>query len=232
MIQEASPAGLLADAPGRIRTCDFCLRRAALYPLSYGRPRPESRRCGRPSGRRGVMLRRVVIAVISDTHLPRGARRLPDACVERIAGADLILHAGDLASAEVLHELEAHRAARGRGPRQRGRAPRCGGRCRPTRVVEAGGARIAMVHDAGPRAGRLERLRRRVSRTRGRGGLRPLAPSAARGSRRLPDLQPGQPHRPPPRASPHDGPWRARGRRRAALRAGPPRLTPPGRRSR
>ena len=24
-------------APGRIRTCDFCLRRAALYPLSYGR---------------------------------------------------------------------------------------------------------------------------------------------------------------------------------------------------
>ena len=25
------------DAPGRIRTCDFRLRRAALYPLSYGR---------------------------------------------------------------------------------------------------------------------------------------------------------------------------------------------------
>ena len=26
-----------ADAPGMIRTCDLCLRRAALYPLSYGR---------------------------------------------------------------------------------------------------------------------------------------------------------------------------------------------------
>ena len=25
-------------APGKIRTCDLCLRRAALYPLSYGRP--------------------------------------------------------------------------------------------------------------------------------------------------------------------------------------------------
>ena len=25
------------DAPGMIRTCDLCLRRAALYPLSYGR---------------------------------------------------------------------------------------------------------------------------------------------------------------------------------------------------
>jgi hypothetical protein len=29
--------GFPANAPGRIRTCDFCLRRAALYPLSYGR---------------------------------------------------------------------------------------------------------------------------------------------------------------------------------------------------
>jgi hypothetical protein len=28
---------LLPNAPGMIRTCDLCLRRAALYPLSYGR---------------------------------------------------------------------------------------------------------------------------------------------------------------------------------------------------
>ena len=26
-----------SHAPGKIRTCDLCLRRAALYPLSYGR---------------------------------------------------------------------------------------------------------------------------------------------------------------------------------------------------
>ena len=32
-----SITGVTLDAPGRIRTCDFCLRRAALYPLSYGR---------------------------------------------------------------------------------------------------------------------------------------------------------------------------------------------------
>ena len=44
----------------------------------------------------------MVIAVISDTHLPRGARRLPDACVERIAAADLLLHAGDFSTLEVL----------------------------------------------------------------------------------------------------------------------------------
>src|SRR3954447_26920407 len=30
-----------------------------------------------------------------------------------------------------------------------------------SRVVEAGGARIAMIHDAGPSAGRLARMRRR-----------------------------------------------------------------------
>ena len=32
-----STAGLAEYTPGRIRTSDFCLRRAALYPLSYGR---------------------------------------------------------------------------------------------------------------------------------------------------------------------------------------------------
>ena len=49
----------------------------------------------------------MLIAVISDTHMPRGARRLPDACVERIAAADLLLHAGDFSTLEVLRELEA-----------------------------------------------------------------------------------------------------------------------------
>ena len=35
---ESNPcAGSSGDAPGMIRTCDLCLRRAALYPLSYGR---------------------------------------------------------------------------------------------------------------------------------------------------------------------------------------------------
>jgi hypothetical protein len=31
------PDRWLSHAPGTIRTCDLCLRRAALYPLSYGR---------------------------------------------------------------------------------------------------------------------------------------------------------------------------------------------------
>ena len=102
----------------------------------------------------------MVIAVISDTHLPRGARRLPDACVERIAAADLLLHAGDFSTLEVLRELEAI------GPPVAGvygnvDSAELRRLLPPERVVEADGARIAVLHDAGPRAGRLERMRRR-----------------------------------------------------------------------
>ena len=102
----------------------------------------------------------MLIAVISDTHLPRARRRLPDACVERIAGADLLLHAGDFLTIDVLRDLESI------GPPLAGvhgnvDSPELRRLLPAERVVEAAGARIAMVHDAGPRAGRLERMRRR-----------------------------------------------------------------------
>jgi putative phosphoesterase len=102
----------------------------------------------------------MLIAIISDTHMPRGARRLPDACVERIAAADLLLHAGDFMTLAVFRELEAI------GPPVIGVHGNVDSaelrRLLPAeRVVEAGGARIAMTHDAGVRPGRLERMRRR-----------------------------------------------------------------------
>jgi putative phosphoesterase len=102
----------------------------------------------------------MVIAVIADTHLPRGARRIPHDCLERIAAADLLLHAGDFVTVEVLRELEAI------GPPVVGVHGNVDSaelrRLLPAeRVVDAGGARVALVHDAGPRRGRLERLRRR-----------------------------------------------------------------------
>ena len=50
------------------------------------------------------------LAIVSDTHMPRGDRRLPDACVARLRAADAILHAGDLMTVEVLELLEALRA--------------------------------------------------------------------------------------------------------------------------
>jgi putative phosphoesterase len=101
----------------------------------------------------------VQIAVISDTHMPRGARRLPEPCVERLRAADLILHAGDLLAVSVLHDLESY----GRVIAVRGNVDDAGLReaLPETASVTADGARIAMVHDAGPAKGRLSRLRRR-----------------------------------------------------------------------
>ena len=102
----------------------------------------------------------MVVAVISDTHMPRGGRRLPPACVERIAAAELLLHAGDLMTVDVLRELEAigPPVAAVHGNMDAAELRRL---LPAERIVEAGGGRIAMVHDAGPRGGRLERMRRR-----------------------------------------------------------------------
>jgi uncharacterized protein len=102
----------------------------------------------------------MLVAVISDTHMPRGARRLPEPFVERIRAADLLLHAGDFMAVEVLRELEAL------GPPLAGVYGNVDSaelrRLLPAeRVVQVEEARIALVHDAGSSAGRLERMRRR-----------------------------------------------------------------------
>jgi putative phosphoesterase len=98
------------------------------------------------------------IAVVSDTHLPRGSRAIPDACVERMRSADLVLHAGDLMAPLVLEDLRAL------GPPIAAVYGNMDGtdlrRVLPERqVVDAGGARIGLIHDAGPAHGRLRRMR-------------------------------------------------------------------------
>ena len=100
------------------------------------------------------------LAIISDTHLPRGARALPPACVERLRDADAILHAGDLIEPSVLAYFESLgppvHAVRGNVDSAALQA-----RLPLTRIVEAAGARIAMIHDAGPAGRRLAHLRAR-----------------------------------------------------------------------
>jgi putative phosphoesterase len=101
----------------------------------------------------------VQLAIISDTHLPRGPRAIPQKCVKRLEKADLILHAGDFSAVSVLLALESLapvEAVRGNVDDRELRR-----RLPETHVVEADGVRIAMVHDAGPARGRIERLRRR-----------------------------------------------------------------------
>lgn len=99
------------------------------------------------------------IALISDTHMPKGTRRLPDACVERLLAADLIVHAGDLSRMEVLTQLRSYSkviAVHGNVDDHEVREA-----LPETTEVEVGDARLAVVHDAGPATGRLNRLKRR-----------------------------------------------------------------------
>lgn len=100
------------------------------------------------------------IAVISDTHLPRGARRLPERCVELCAGADLLLHCGDVC------ELGVWRMLAKLGPPLVGvhgnmDEPELRALLPADRIVEVEGARIGMVHIPGPAKGRALRLRAR-----------------------------------------------------------------------
>jgi putative phosphoesterase len=99
------------------------------------------------------------IAIVADTHMPRGRRSIPPRCRELMLESDLILHAGDLVSEEVLREIESI------GPPVEAVSGNMDSaalqRLLPDRtIVEAEGRRIAMVHDAGPSRGRLARLRR------------------------------------------------------------------------
>ncbi len=114
---------------------------------------------GAPRGRVSDLVRpAVLLAIISDTHLPRGSRALPDACVEQLRDADLIIHAGDLLTLSVLEEL-----------RRYGEVAAVHGNVDDAQLMatlpaelelDAGGCRLAVIHDAGRRHGRLERLRR------------------------------------------------------------------------
>jgi uncharacterized protein len=105
----------------------------------------------------------VLIAIVSDTHMPRGNRRIPERCIELMRGADLVLHAGDFCAVEVLEEIEAL------GPPVigvSGNMDTVAVRLRlPEQVeVEVRDVVVAMVHDAGQARGRLERQRARFPR--------------------------------------------------------------------
>jgi putative phosphoesterase len=102
----------------------------------------------------------VLLAIVADTHMPRGARRLPDECVRRLRDADLIVHAGDFTGPQALAEFEALGpplvAVHGNVD-----APAVVTRLPAEAVFDAEGTQIAVVHDSGPRRGRLTRMRRR-----------------------------------------------------------------------
>jgi putative phosphoesterase len=100
------------------------------------------------------------LAIIADTHMPKGRRALPARCLEELRRADLVVHLGDVTGAKVLDELRAL------GPPVEAIKGNVDDlalqRALPAeRVLRLEGVTIALVHDAGPRTGRLSRLKRR-----------------------------------------------------------------------
>jgi putative phosphoesterase len=100
---------------------------------------------------------KVSVAIIADTHMPKGGRQLPERCLELLAEAEAIVHAGDISSIAVLREIEAIgppvHAVHGNVDEP--------GVCEllpATLRIELLGRPVAVVHDSGTAQGRLRRL--------------------------------------------------------------------------
>lgn len=102
----------------------------------------------------------VKVVVLADTHAPRRWRSCPPRVAAELRGADLILHAGDVCTADVLDELSCYAPVQVVRGNNDGADVAAWG-APDTLEIDLGGVRVAMIHDAGPRPGRPARLRRR-----------------------------------------------------------------------
>jgi putative phosphoesterase len=100
------------------------------------------------------------VVVLSDTHGPRFWKRCPPAVAGHLEGADLILHAGDVCVASVLDELATFAPVRVVLGNNDGPDVAAWG-APEILELDLDGLRIGMIHDAGPKDGRLRRMRRR-----------------------------------------------------------------------
>lgn len=138
------------------------------------------------------------MVVLADTHVdPRSSRRLPDAAYGHLQAADVVLHAGDVTSPDLLDELAGfapvHAVLGNNDHDLVGVLPE-------TLETTIDGVRVAMVHDSGARAGRASRMARRFPDAQlvvfghshqpcdepGRDGQRLLNPGSCTWKRRAP----------------------------------------------
>ena len=96
------------------------------------------------------------LVLLADTHLPKRAKDLPAQVWSAVEAADLVVHAGDWVSVELLDRLE-ERCARllacwgnNDGPELRARLPH-------TARATLEGVRVAVTHETGARTGREAR---------------------------------------------------------------------------
>jgi putative phosphoesterase len=97
--------------------------------------------------------------VLADTHLrPGRARRLPDDVYRELQRVDVVLHAGDVLTRDLLDELSGfapvHAVLGNNDADLVGLLPE-------TLELELAGVTVAMVHETGPTKGRAARIHRR-----------------------------------------------------------------------
>jgi uncharacterized protein len=138
------------------------------------------------------------VVVLSDTHAPRRWKSCPPTVAAQLRTANLILHAGDVCTASVLDELAEYAPVTAVVGNNDGPDVAAWG-ATETAELAAEGLRIAMIHDSGPAAGRLSRMRARfpaadlvvfghshIPLDAGDGGLRIFNPGSPTDRRRQP----------------------------------------------
>lgn len=98
----------------------------------------------------------VRLLLVSDTHVPLRARRLPDELLSEMSRADVVVHAGDWVDVATLDLFERHTRrligvyGNNDGPELRARLPEVA-------RVQLGGLRFGVVHETGAARGREAR---------------------------------------------------------------------------
>jgi putative phosphoesterase len=98
----------------------------------------------------------VQLLLLADTHLPRRAKDLPDEVWDQVDRADLVVHAGDWVTVDLLDALAVRADVLGcwgnnDGPELRARLPEVARRT-------VAGVRLAVVHETGAALGREARM--------------------------------------------------------------------------
>ena len=102
----------------------------------------------------------VSVVFISDTHVPKRARDLPDPLWDRLVTCDVVVHAGDWVDVALLDELE-RRASRLVGVYGNNDHSELRRRLPEVARVELEGVRFAVVHETGDAKGREQRCAER-----------------------------------------------------------------------
>ncbi|MGW3338694.1 metallophosphoesterase family protein [Streptomyces sp. NPDC001009] len=96
------------------------------------------------------------LLLMSDTHLPKRAKRLPDRLLAELRHADVVFHAGDWVDTATLDLLES-RSRRLVGVYGNNDGPGLRARLPEVAYAELGGLRFGVVHETGQAAGREAR---------------------------------------------------------------------------